>query len=219
MPGAIIPDDWDGESFNCQKVVWPSSEMWKAILFGQITEPESSSFWDPDSGDVDDARQAIVDAEDLTSPDFFTEDCDVIPGQDIVCAFKALKTVVLGLAAATWTVVPFEIFGYAHNSPEFFLATNSHQVTNPELFGLWHYDLTMKLITVNPVYLRIVETPSIKTVIYLGSSLGPINMSFDYLWPGAGQALHLQVYSTGASSLDILEEYCQWSGHFVGPVS
>ncbi len=219
MAGAVIPDDWDGVSFNCQKVIWPSSILWKAILLGQITEPERSSFWDPDSGDIDDAMQAVVDAENLTSPFFFTEDCDVLPGQDIVSTFKVNKDTALGLGADTWTFVPWDIYDFQHNSPDFVLPISQHLVTNPDLFGLWHYDLTLGLNTLNTIYTRVVETPGPTNLVHLGSSLGRINVSFDYVWPGAGKGLHVEVYSTAVSSLRIGPAWCQWNGHFVGPVS
>ena len=219
MPGAIIPDDWDGGSFNCQKIVWPSSVKWRAILRGQITEPERTSFWDPDSGTVEDAVDAVEDAEYLTSPGFWTEDCDVQPGQDIVSTFKVNKNLALGLAAATWTFVPFELFAYEHNSPDFALPISQHIVTNPDLFGLWHYDLTLALNTFNAIYTRVMATPGNITIAHLGSEIGRINLAFDHFWPGAGLGFHVQVWSPVASSLKIIPENCQWNGHFVGPVS
>jgi hypothetical protein len=38
MGGAIIPDDWDGSSFNCYRVNWPQSLQYEAILLGSVSD-------------------------------------------------------------------------------------------------------------------------------------------------------------------------------------
>lgn len=217
MPGAIIPDDWDETTYTCQKVIWPASVLWRAILFGQMTEPERESFWDPDSGDVDDAIAAVNAAETQTAPDFWTEDCDVIPGIPVP-AFSVHKTAALVLPATTWTTVPFEVYTYEHNNPNFSLASNHHAVVAPDLRGVWHYDVTLKLTSISQIYVRLQKLPGPTTIVFMGSSSGLVNVSLDYVWALPLHTLHLEVYSVIASGLDIQPYYCIWNGHFVGPV-
>lgn len=57
MTGNIIPDDWDGVTFDCAIVNWPSSPLWKAIFNGLMTSPSRGRFWDGDTGSVTDAQE------------------------------------------------------------------------------------------------------------------------------------------------------------------
>lgn len=58
MPGAIVPDDWDGITFDCLQIQWPSSEKWRAILLGQMSEPSFEHYWDDGFGDPSEAASA-----------------------------------------------------------------------------------------------------------------------------------------------------------------
>lgn len=51
-----IPDDWDGETWCCYVIEWPSSKRWRAILNGQVTAPSRGRFWDEKTGTVVDAQ-------------------------------------------------------------------------------------------------------------------------------------------------------------------
>ncbi len=76
MAGAIIPDDWDGSTFECLRIEWPSSELWRAILLGNVSKASLPEYWDADTGNPDDAARAVADAYNLTIPVIYEEDCD-----------------------------------------------------------------------------------------------------------------------------------------------
>lgn len=52
MPVVPIPDDWDGETWDCMLLAWPSSVQWYAILRGLLTTPGRGRFWDERSGSI-----------------------------------------------------------------------------------------------------------------------------------------------------------------------
>lgn len=47
-----IPDDWDGTTWDCWMIEWPSSTLWTAILCGFVTQPTRGRFWDASTGSV-----------------------------------------------------------------------------------------------------------------------------------------------------------------------
>lgn len=51
-----IPSDWDGNSWCCHVVEWPSSPEWTAILLGYVSSPSIGWTWDERTGSVIDAR-------------------------------------------------------------------------------------------------------------------------------------------------------------------
>jgi hypothetical protein len=40
-----VPNDWDGESWNCFQIEWPDSPEWHAILAGLVTAVQRGPFW------------------------------------------------------------------------------------------------------------------------------------------------------------------------------
>lgn len=88
MTGAIIPDDWDGVTYKCLRIQWPSSDLWEAILLGQVTIPTTAEYWDPDTGDAEDAASAVVTAYRQTIQNVFTEDCTDMENTEIVGSIK-----------------------------------------------------------------------------------------------------------------------------------
>lgn len=217
MPGAIIPDDWDGSTFECQRIEWPSSSQWRAILLGQVSEPYQSTYWDETTGSVDEATEAVVDAFGLTVPTIYTTGCDDMVPNIPVSTFKAGKDTGLGLAAATWTYIPWDLLVYSHNSPEFALPQGQN-VTDPDLFGLWHYDLTLKVLLGNQIYMQAVDAFTDISIALVGSSDGSASLSWEQVWDLSSNGIIVKIWSAGATSLDIQLKNCQWSGHFLGPV-
>lgn len=51
-----IPDDWDGTTWDCWMIEWPSSTLWTAILCGFVTQPTRGRFWDAATGSVVEAQ-------------------------------------------------------------------------------------------------------------------------------------------------------------------
>lgn len=219
MTGAIIPDDWDGTSFNCQKVMWPSSVQWRAILLGQLTEAEKEYFWDADFGVVADAVQAIKDAETLTLPDFWTEECEDMPTIPVI-AFKTEINTPFAISATTWTTIPWADYFYQHNNPGFDFVGSGHKPTLQGHLGVWHYDYNIAADVVPDNFQarsRILETGEI--VARLATRNQVINLGFDYLWADTGYTLQTQVWSSIAANIVTLIGHTHYSGHYVGPVS
>lgn len=47
-----IPDDWDGETYDCFQIQWPRSAKWLAVLAGLISSPSRGRFWDSRTGSI-----------------------------------------------------------------------------------------------------------------------------------------------------------------------
>jgi hypothetical protein len=58
-----IPDDWDGE-YCRYAICWPSSEKWKAVLRGLITQAARGWSWDEKTGDIRATQNIIRDTLD-----------------------------------------------------------------------------------------------------------------------------------------------------------
>lgn len=52
----LIPDDWDGETFQCVEIHWPDSPFWWSILRGVLTELARGRTWDESTGIIKDAQ-------------------------------------------------------------------------------------------------------------------------------------------------------------------
>lgn len=219
MAGAIIPDDWDGVSFNCQKVVWPASVLWRAILFGQITEPEGPSFWDEDTGDVGDAVDAVNDAEVLTAPEFWTEDCDVIPGHP-VSAFRVTINAQKTLVADVWKRIDWDIFQWEHNEPSYVVSAAGHRPLLVGKDGLWHYDLQVELGTTwADLAVRAIIAGSGKVIAQSLPATNFFVMSWDYDWQLAGNKMVIEVKSSLAGTIEPSASSTVWSAHYLGDIS
>ena len=219
MAGAIIPDDWDGVSFNCQKVIWPSSVKWRAILRGQITEPERTSFWDPDSGTVQDAVDAVEDAEFLTSPGFWTETCDVIPGHP-VAAFKAYPTSLLLMLGGTWDQVRFNALKWDHNSSGFDVVAWGHDADSVEKYGIWHYDIQVAILPVTGNWkIRALQGVGGTELARKDDQDFTSTLSFDYDWLPDDPEIIIEVYGGGPGTVQAGFIRVWFSGHYLGEVS
>lgn len=51
-----IPNDWDGETWECVQIQWPSSDKWFALLAGLVTSPLRGRFWDERTGTITDVQ-------------------------------------------------------------------------------------------------------------------------------------------------------------------
>src|SRR5262245_26913379 len=54
-----IPNDWDNETYKCYSVMWPSSFGWLSVLNGLIDQAGTGWFWNEDTGNVVEARDAV----------------------------------------------------------------------------------------------------------------------------------------------------------------
>lgn len=57
--GFLIPDDWDGVTWDCWTVKWPASERWRVMLVSLMYLLTRGREWDSSSGTIRDA-QAIA---------------------------------------------------------------------------------------------------------------------------------------------------------------
>jgi len=53
----LIPDDWDGETFQCVEVHWPNSPQWWSILRGMVSEMARGRMWDEKTGSIKDTQE------------------------------------------------------------------------------------------------------------------------------------------------------------------
>jgi hypothetical protein len=190
--------------------------MWQAILLGQATEPAWESYWDPDSGDVAEAVQGASDAFDLTVPEIYEEDCDVV---ELVASFKAGKTVTVAIPAGVWTTVPWEYLVYDLNTPNFNLAVNEHKPVNADLMGLWQYNVCLACTTGLQTFGRAIERPGVpgsQEIATVSSMQGVIGFGFEYNWSVTGKGIAIQYWSAVATTLEIVINICHFSGHKVG---
>lgn len=219
MPGAIIPDDWDGSTFVCNRIMWPASEQWRALLLGSATNPARVDYWDEDSGDPSDAMQAVEDAFDLTVPTIYTTGCDeMIPGIPVP-TFKVSKDTGQALSAATWTPIDWDVLSWNLNSPQFVLPFSKQAITVENNFGVWHYTLNIGIDSATQMFIQAIITPGPINLALTGTTNGFAELNFDYIWDGSDVALTVEVWSLVAANLDIQIKNCHWSGFLVGPTS
>ena len=140
MAGAPIPDDWDGSTYQCYRVQWPSSIKWEAILLGQISEPAKEAYYDENTGDRAIAAVAADNGFRATSSDFWTLECDELVGaQQDVPMFRVGQPDVIDITDGVWTNLEFLSYIEQRNSPEFDFIEDGHRPIAASNMGLWHY--------------------------------------------------------------------------------
>lgn len=63
MPLIPIPDDWDGQTWDCMVIEWPDSVAWRALLRGFVSTPARGRFWDGRTGNIKDIQQVGLEIE------------------------------------------------------------------------------------------------------------------------------------------------------------
>lgn len=221
MPGAIIPDDWDGVTFECQRIEWPASPKWLAILLGQVSEPSQAAYWDADTGSVDDAIEAVNDAFDLTIPDIYTKECDdVIPAVP-VSSFAVIQTIPQVIPSTVWTKILWSSFAYQTNSPNFNIANSLHEpMAGTEKPGIWHYTAHLNFTTSIPAWLKIEEQPSGKllAVVYAPNTVN-LHVSADINVDDVDAEITVSLLAIGGTTLVAGLGWSTWYGHWLGPVA
>jgi len=64
----IIPDDWNGEDWQCVQVAWPNSPRWTSLLVGLLTSPTRGRWYDETTGNIRDAQQIGLEIFDRNIP-------------------------------------------------------------------------------------------------------------------------------------------------------
>lgn len=216
MGQAIIPDDWDGSTYDCYRVNWPQSLQYEAILLGQLSEPAFLSFWDPDTGDEQEAADAINKAYNVTAADMWTKECDE---PVLVPAFKVYQTSPQALPALSWHVVEWDAYEYNVNSPQFQLAQNVHGLTNDDWLGIWHYDLILCVTAGAALAIRAADFLTNDVLVRTYESDRFIQLSWDWEWVETGMPMGIHVYAYSAANTFSQIYLTQWTGHYVGPTS
>lgn len=217
MSGAIIPDDWDGSTYKCWKVQWPDSVDYSAILLGSISKPSYLDYWDADSGDAQEAANAIKSAYNATLPDFWASDCE--DPLLTTKGFRVRATSTQAVPAATWTKVLFDEFVYNIKPSTWNLAENAQDMTIPASAGIWQYnasvafDITTRVFCVlrlNNYYPISFSRDDSANNIQTGSA-----WKVDATWTW----LNLWVYSLVANTILVTDDTFPWlTGHLVTSV-
>ncbi len=217
MP-AIIPDDWDGTTFECKRIFWPSSKDWAAILLGQLTEPTDEKYWDTETGDQVAASFAVQTAYRQTIPDVYNLECDDLSNLPI-SAFKVHLTAEQAVPITTWTKVDFDVFSYEKNDPGYVLGSEAHSPIAEGKEGIWHYDVSLQ-VKVDPGdwFARSIVNSSGNILANSQSSGLFLDLSFDHNWDGAQSTLQIEAWVPSAQTLANTIGNTWWNGHYVGPV-
>jgi hypothetical protein len=218
MTGALIPDDWDGSTYKCWKVQWPDSEDYSAILLGSISKPSYLDYWDPETGDAQEAADAIKSAYNQTLPDFWAEDCDTMP--DLTNrAFRVTNSVTQAIPATTWTKVIFSEFEYEMNSPGWNLAENAQNVTIPNLAGIWQYNAGIQATAVvDRIDIGVRLNNYYWWALASYADVARANISVDFPVSATWTWLNLWVWSPVAFTINSLTQSPFLSGHMVKPI-
>lgn len=216
MGGAIIPDDWDGSSYNCYRVNWPQSLQYEAILLGSVSEPAWLSFWDPETGDEQEAADAIYTAYGVTVSDMWTKECDE---PVLVPAFKVKQTSAQALSADAWQVVNWDAYEYQANSPQFQMAQNVHALSDDTWYGIWHYDLLVRVSPTAALAMRAIDFQTNAEIARASGEDKFVQLSWDWLWEDTTTKIGVHVYPYSVCSTSPQIYFTQFSGHYVGPVA
>lgn len=217
MSGSPIPNDWDGVTFDCYKVQWPSSQQWEAILLGQVSEPAFPGYWDANTGNPEDAADDVALAFDTTSPvEINIRTCDdmVSPAIAFSAVLSANQT---NLPSGEYSKLNFTALQYGVGSHGFSIIRAEHEVLHPDLVGLWHYDIlisTQSPVSGGSLRLAVADGPNIAIKQFLLGASG--HLSIDVLFT---EQLVVQASfnpTTDLTDVSSAGAFTRWSGHFLG---
>ena len=217
MP-AIIPDDWDGTTFECKRVIWPSSKKWAAILLGQMTEPTVEAYWDGETEARVDASFAVQTAYRQTIPDIYNLGCDDLTNLPAT-AFKVVIDGTQAIAATTWTEIIWETYLYNHNDTGFDLGDFGHLPVSQQKKGLWHYDASLQVVAIPGVwYARAIIEETGQILANVQASGQFVDLSFPHVWGNVDNTLRIETWGVAAMVISDTPGNTWWSGDYIGPV-
>ena len=214
---AIIPDDWDGLTYECKRVIWPSSKKWAAILLGQLTEPSVIEYWDASTGDEEEAFYAVQKAYRQTIPDIYNEECGDLPPLIPRVAFKAVLSNEQTIPSTTWTQVKFDTLEYSLNSPGFNTTFFWHTPDNVDLEGLWVYTVQISA-PVNPIAVRINHADSPPYLARQAGAEGFAQVAFHHVHSAGELDISAEVWLPSGAALNEEPDVTYFFGVFLGPV-
>lgn len=155
MSQVPIPDDWDGTTWYCPIVEWPSSPQWKAIFAGILTWPLRGRFWDANTGSIvgvqDIAKQMYV----RNNYGVFDMGCleDLVVKLDCICNAVIAGSINRGSGGSgTFAQTPADFVDNGANYPDGYGTREAYVDSKcnlaQRLLDTWHSDLD-KLKTVN----------------------------------------------------------------------
>lgn len=218
MSGYPIPNDWDGSTFKCHKVYWPNSERYEALLLGQLSKPQQAYFWDQNTGDVLEAIDAIVLAENATIPTFFSENCE--PMLPPVAAFKyylgSNQTLPSNGDFAKVNLLASQV--YDVNDTGWLGTQSTHfpyivQRNN----GLWRYTAIGRLASGILGSIRLVTTSGGVIATARGNQIRLV-VTGDFLWQGETIGIVLEAQADGGGTLFSGSGSTHLSAVYLGPV-
>lgn len=99
MPQFPIPDDWDGETFECFMIEWPFSVQWVGMLRGLITSPVRGRYWDGSTGNIKDAQAIGLEIQERNP---------VTTCEEIVAALEGIQVAIENIDTNSTTQVTIQ---------------------------------------------------------------------------------------------------------------
>ena len=182
MPGSPIPDDWDGETYECQSIMWPSSPLWRAILFGQVSEPSDVNYWQQPNGDAETASRAVSIAYGLTigqenhcgvNPQMLEQ---LLPPSYLLVGVSANQTIL----ATQNQRVDFDTLVENNGTHGFNFSLHAHGPLSVDKPGLWQYFLQISF-----------DLADVEMRIYSGG----VDNGWDITWEGPKVFTHSWIFN------------------------
>lgn len=179
MAYAIVPGDWDGETYKCYQITWPDSEEYAALLYGQLSSPGEDNFWDIQSGDVSEATSGILTALSISSlPNQIFEECYPLP-ETPRPMFRAVLQSQQTISANQLTQVAFDSLSRNYNTPEFDVDYHYHQPYLAVNEGMWLYHTVIYSTTSESIVVHIQVNNTSRAKFQVNGYYGSVSL----VWP------------------------------------
>lgn len=216
MSGSPIPDDWDGVSFQCYQVLWPRSEMFEAILLGQISEPSQESYWDLNTGDTSIPAAAIAQAFRLTRKPLISLGlCQEVQMIEPT-AFRSYMDTDAVISVGVPVDVDFDTLLFDRGPTGFQIGNGRHKPSAS--LGIWHYTVFLTLTSGVDIEAWILsdEGASGHEIAHAQSNSGELLLSADWEVTDITEQVWVQIQVTPTSILSSIPSWTYFSGHYIG---
>lgn len=222
MPGAIVPSDWDGSTYDCLQIKWPSSEQWKAFLLGQMTELVSTNYWDAtvsSEAEIEAAVLAVETAYRETIENFPLE-CESMQTTRAFAAVPVSQVV----QPNAWKPLEFVDPEYIIGNPgfEYSLGGGGHRPYNggPDAAGLWTYKAVIWVTQPTPIRIHLASglngTVHTERGFYFTEGKQCVISHWSTYWTGNSDIMNLMMFST-TNFVNIDQTRSRWYGQQVSP--
>lgn len=86
-----IPDDWDGESWECYQIQWPKSDKWLGQLLGALSLYSRGRYWDEATGSILDVQAVGRAIFDRNYPLSKCDGSPEVPGEETTDTERAVR--------------------------------------------------------------------------------------------------------------------------------